>query len=116
MWDLDAAISDVNANIYAQKSGTNFAQTGYQQVILNHPIFRDQYNAIVTGLLEPDGPLSESALHGFLNDVEAAVTSALVEDPYAGFGSGDATAGLFTGLRNWVSQRIINVLAQVQVH
>jgi hypothetical protein len=115
MWDLDAVPGgDISANIYGQKKGNKFAQTPYQEVILNHPKFRAQYNAIMMGLLDPvSGPLSENALHGFLNDVEAVVTPALVEDPHAGFGSEAAVAEHFANLRNWVSQRIINVLGQV---
>lgn len=44
MWDLDAAITDVEANIYAQKARRGFSQTEYQRVILSHPTFREQYN------------------------------------------------------------------------
>ncbi|HEX9665056.1 MAG TPA: hypothetical protein VGA95_00685 [Thermodesulfobacteriota bacterium] len=117
MWDLDGAITDVGANIYAKQVRKGFSQTEYQRVILSHPTFRTQYNAIMMGLLDPmTGPLSETALHNFLNGVEAAVTSALVEDPYAGFDSEEAAAALFTGLRGWVSQRIVNVQGQVQVN
>jgi hypothetical protein len=116
IWDLDAAITDVNANIYAEKSG-RLVQTPYQKVILNHPAFRAQYNAILQGLLHPQtGPLSESALHAFLDEVEAAITPALTDDPYAGFGSPEASAALFSGLRNWISQRIVNVQGQVQAN
>ena len=114
MWDLDAAITDVDANIYAKRSRKGFSQTTYQQVVLNHPTFRTQYNAIMTSLL--DGPLSEATLHGFLDGVEAVVASALAEDPYAGFGSGGAVASHFAGLRGWVSQRIGNVRGQVQAN
>jgi hypothetical protein len=117
MWDLDGAITDVSANIYAKKVRNEFSQTEYQRVILNHPTFRAQYNSIMTGLLDPTtGPLSETALHNFLNGAEAAVTSALVEDPYAGFNSVEAVANHFNGLRGWVSQRIVNVQAQVQAN
>jgi hypothetical protein len=117
MWDLDGAITDVGANIYGTLSGRKLVQTPYQQVILNHSVFRAQYNAILTGLLDSaTGPLSQSALQTFLNNVEAVVTPALVEDPYAGFGSAEAAANLFTGLREWVIQRINNVQAQVQAN
>jgi hypothetical protein len=114
MWDLDAAITDVTANIYARKVRKGFSQTEYQRVILNHPTFRAQYNAIMTGLL--DGPLSEAALHAFLDGVEAVVAAALAEDPYAGFGGEDAVATHFGDLRGWVSQRIANVRDQVQAN
>ena len=68
MWDLDGAITDVAANIYAKKARKGFSQTQYQAVLLSHPTFRTQYNEIMTGLL--DGPLSEATLHGFLDGVE----------------------------------------------
>lgn len=114
MWDLDAAITDVNANIYAQKSRRGFNQTEYQRVILNHSMFRLQYNSIMTGLLDPaTGPLSETALVNFLDGVQAVVTPALVADPYAGINSEAEASALFTGLRAWVRQRIINVQGQV---
>jgi hypothetical protein len=113
MWDLDAAITDVETNIYSQKE---FSQTAYERVILSHPTFRQEFNAIMTGLLDPAGPLSETALHNFLHGVEAAVTPALMADPYAGFGSAEAAATLFSGLRAWVSQRIVNVQGQVQAN
>ena len=117
MWDLDGAITDVSANIYAKKSRNGFSQTAYQRVILNHPMFRSQFNTIMTGLLDPvSGPLSGTTLQNFLNGTEATVTSALIEDPYAGFGSPAAAASLFNGLRSWVSQRTVNVQNQVQAN
>jgi hypothetical protein len=116
-WDLDGAITDISANIYAQKNRKGFSQTPYQSIILNHPAFRAQYNAIMIGLLAPGtGPLSEAALHQFLNSIEPVVTAALVEDPYAGFGSAQAAADLFGGLRSWVTQRVAVVQAQVQAN
>lgn len=117
MWDLDEALGDVTTNIYAQKTRRGaFTQTEYQRVILNHPDFRVQYNDIMTRLLIPGGPLSETALHGFLNDVEVAVSQALATDPYAGFGSAAAVAAHFETLRRWVSERIVNVLNQVSAN
>lgn len=113
MWDLDAAITNTDANIYATKSGRRFTQTPYQQVILNHPMFRDQYNTIMRALLDPaTGPLSETALHAFLTSVEPHVAFALAEDPYAGF-TPASVAAHFDALRNWVTDRIAIVLNQV---
>jgi hypothetical protein len=117
-WDLDAAVTDRTANIYAQKlfkGKTSYAQTEYQRVILNHPGFREQYNAIMSGLLDPDtGPLSETAIHVFLDGLETtSLPAALAADPYAGFNSLEAVSSLFDGLRSWVTVRIGNVLGQV---
>jgi hypothetical protein len=108
-WDLDGAIVDVNANVYQIRS----TPTEYESIILRHPVFRSEFNAILTGLLDPAGPLSEAALHTFLDVVEAAVSPALVADPYAGFATPAAAAALFDGLRGWISQRIVNVQAQL---
>ncbi|MGH7320092.1 MAG: CotH kinase family protein [Candidatus Rokuibacteriota bacterium] len=120
MWDLDEAmisLGDVTTNIYAQKTRRGaFTHTEYQRVILNHPVFRVQYNDIMSGLLNQAGPLSETALHGFLTDVEAVVTRALATDPYAGFGSAAAVATHFESLRQWISERIVAVLGQVSAN
>jgi hypothetical protein len=118
MWDLDAAITNTSANIYAQKTRRGeFAQTEYQRVILNHPEFREQYNNIMKGLLNTStGPLSETKLHNFLNAVQIAVVGALSSDPYAGFSSSGAVSAHFSSLRGWASQRIANVLQQVDLN
>jgi len=118
IWDLDAAITNTSASIYAQKATakgkTSYTQTAYQQVILNHPQFRQQYNAIMTGLIEPGGPISEGAIHTFLNALEAtSLPTALAADPYAGFGSLAAARGLFSAYRDWASKRVPIVRAQV---
>jgi spore coat protein CotH len=116
MWDLDAAITGVDTNIYAQQAQKGYTQTEYQRVILNHPVFRAQYNAIMAGLLnQVSGPLSETSLHAFLDGVEATTAAALAADPYAGFDMEGAGA-LFDSLRSWVSQRIANVQEQLQAN
>jgi spore coat protein CotH len=116
MWDLDAAITGVDTNIYAEQAQKGYKQTDYQSVILNHPVFRAQYNAIMAGLLDPaSGPLSETALHSFLDGLEATTAAALAEDPYAGFDA-EGAAALFDDLRGWVSQRIANVQDQLQAN
>jgi hypothetical protein len=117
MWDLDEAmiaLGDVTANIYAQKTRRGgFAQTEYQRVILNHPDFRRQYDDLMSRLIDATGPLSEAAIHAFLDAVEVAVGPALADDPYAGFGSEAAVAAHFAALRDWISRRIASVRGQV---
>ena len=91
--------------------GKRLEQTPFQSVILNHPLFRDQYNSIILGLTEPGtGPLSEAAVHSFLAATEQVVSEALAADPYAGVGD---VGELFAGLRARVSARISSVRAKV---
>ena len=107
--DLDAVFGGGDVNIYGRLKGKRLEQTPFQSVILNHPLFRAQYNSILLGLTEPgSGPLSKAAVHGFLDAVEPVVGGALAEDPYAG---GDVTE-LFAGLRARVSARVSSVRAQ----
>src|SRR5215207_6577350 len=83
MWDLDGAITNTSAHIYGRASKRRFEQTDYERVILNHPDFRAQYNAIILGMTGPDEPpLSEAGLHGFLDSVEPGLTAALAQDPF----------------------------------
>lgn len=55
-WDLDAVFHSTTGNIYASGSGRKLAPSPYQEVILGNPVFRAQYNQIMTDLL--NGPLS----------------------------------------------------------
>jgi hypothetical protein len=79
-------------------------------VILNHPVFRAQYNSIILGLTDPSaGPLSTAAIGALLDGVEPVVSEPLAEDPYAGVAD---AAGLFAGLRAKVADRVASVRAQ----
>src|SRR5687768_15924352 len=101
-WDLDAVFKGTNESIY----GSNTPYTSY---ILNNPQFRDDYNEIMLDLL--NGPLSVASLHAFLNDLEPALTPSLVADPNSNI---ENVAGHFDDLREWITLRHANVLAQVQ--
>jgi hypothetical protein len=109
-WDLDSAIHSTTASIYGQEKGRNRLEQGpYQEVLLNDPQFRGQYNQIMLDLLE--GPLSVESLTSFLDEVEPILTPYLEADANSKV-SGDV-AGHFNGLRQWVVQRHANVLGQV---
>jgi spore coat protein CotH len=109
-WDLDAVFRGSDVNIYGWQKGKRLEQTPFQSVILNHPLFRSQYNAILLGLTDPaSGPLSETAVHGFLDAVEPVVSDALAADPYAGIADVDE---LFAGLQTRASALINSVRAQ----
>ena len=109
-WDNDGITRSLDWDIYHSKTSI-----AYSEVILNKPVFRAQYNQIMRDLLK--GPLSETNIHDFLNSVEPVLTSAIEADPWAMSevtGKGYSTvAELFDGLRSWISQRISNVLAQI---
>jgi len=108
-WDVDSVMGDINMDIYARDKGA----TTWQQIILGNPTFRSHYNRIIRDLL--NRPLSEANIHAFLDMIEPVLTDALAADPYNKFGT-PGVAGVqerFNSLRTWISDRIANVLAQV---
>jgi hypothetical protein len=110
-WDLDAVFRKATAGIYGRvaKRG-QVSQSSFQEVILNHPVFRARYNIILLNLIDPEqGPLSEAKLHAFLDDLEAVLGVAITEDPYISE-SPDET---FANLKSWISLRVSSVAAQV---
>jgi hypothetical protein len=108
-WDLDAVFRSTTASIYGKSGKKGVIQTPYQSIILNHPAFRARYNTILSALVADDGPLSEASLHAFLDAVEPLLGPALTDDPFIT----DDPASLFQGLKNWISERIPNVHAQI---
>jgi spore coat protein CotH len=108
-WDLDAAITTRTSSIYGKDTRHGVQQTAFQSVILNHPVFRQQYNDIMLGLTDPSGPLSEATVHGFLDSVQPALADALAEDPYQPIDASQSIAEL----KQWLSARIAHVRAQV---
>ena len=117
-WDLDAVFRRTDASIYGEVSRSGrVTQSPYQRVILNHPAYRERYNAILLGLTEPGvmgpepitpGPLAETVLHAFLDNALLTVEQANAEDPY----SLESAAATVARLKNWVSARISNVRVQ----
>ena len=110
-WDLDAIFRNNTAGIYGSLSSRNkLTQHPFELAILNHPTFRQQYNAILLALTDPAGPLAEAKLHAFLDAAQAAIQPALDADPYL---VGEFRSGEFARLKTWISARIPNVRAQV---
>src|SRR5687768_15291220 len=105
-WDLDAVFRSTSFGIYASKSGRKVTTSPYQEVILRHPAFRAQYNQIMLDLL--NGPMSVANAHAFLNQAEAALATALANDPYP-----TTDAEVFNRLREWTTERDANVRSQV---
>ena len=111
-WDLDAVFRSTTGSIYASGSGRKVSPSPYQEVILRHPVFRAQYNQIMNDLL--NGPLSVANVQNFLNQAEAAISSALANDP---FPTTDASpSGEFDQLRAWVTARDANVRSQLSAN
>jgi len=109
-WDNDGITRSLDWDIYHSTTSVK-----YSEVILGKPVFRNQYNQIMRDLL--GGPLSETNIYDFLNSVEPVLTPAIEADPWAMSevtGKGYSTVvELFDSLRSWISQRITNVLAQI---
>lgn len=96
-WDLDGGIKQGSENIYG-----NF----FENEIIENPWFRRVYEHTLRELIE--GPLSEAALHPFLDDLEAVLAPELAGDPFISSGAGD-----FAGLRSWVTTRNASILGQL---
>ena len=108
-WDMDSVFKNENANIYGVRSGTRkLYQDPYEQVILNHPVFRVEYNDKILALTEPGtGRLSLTNLYDYLDQAEALLALSLATDPYP-----TSTSDSFIGLKNWLAARIDSARAQ----
>jgi len=122
-WDLDASIRSTSAGIYGTLSSTtgkggktsvSVSQHPYQEVILNHPAFRPQYNTIISGLLT--GPLHPDLVVSDLNKFQETLSEALVADPNNQIGDAAQVAAYFGYLRQWVRARAANVASQVSAN
>jgi hypothetical protein len=107
-WDLDSVFGVTTTNIYGIRSGRRIYQDPYEQVILNHPAFRAEYNAKILSLMDPDtGRLAISVLYQYLDEVEALIGSSLATDPYP-----TSTAASFDHLKNWLAARYDSARSQ----
>ena len=103
-WDLDSTLGGGgNAN--------DIYQTGsaYGSILLGVPEFRAQYSQILNDLI--CGPLSESSLSAFVTAIEPVLTEALEDDPNNQIDG--SVSDHFDSLRNWLSNRVTNVTAQL---
>jgi hypothetical protein len=109
-WDMDSVFKNPNANIYGVRSGRRLYQDPYEKVILNHPVFRVEYNEKLLALTDPTaGVLSEAGLHAFLDQAESLLGPALAEDPYP---THEAGTDPFEQLRSWLTERIASARSQ----
>jgi hypothetical protein len=107
-WDVDAAMQSTSFDIYGGASPTE-----YQQLILGNSVFRAQYDQIICDLLS--GPLSKANILAFIDMIEPVLTDAVAADPYNQLET-PGVAGVaeeFDQIRNWFSDRITNVGAQL---
>ena len=109
-WDLDGVFRSTTAGIYGVVGrGGKVTQTPYQQVVLNHPLARARYNALLLELL--NGPLALAQLYPWLDAAYAAVLTDLHNDPYH-----RASVGDFERLKTWLAARDGQVRAQVNAN
>ncbi len=102
-WDQDSVLTSGNDDIYATGSP-------YSEIVLAVPGFRAQYSQIMNDLI--CGPLSEGSVISFLNAVEPILTDPLAADSNNKI---DGTvAEHFDELRNWITNRIAEVAAQIE--
>lgn len=103
-WDLDSVLTQLNHDIY--NPGDHYAD-----IVLGVPAFRDQYRQIFTDLL--DVPLQEAAIHSFLDAVRPVLRSWIALDPNNQIGTAQDVDAHFQAKKNWISQRIPIVRAQL---
>lgn len=115
-WDLDAVLRSTNGGIYntgtsVKGKTTTYLQHPYQSTILNHSVFRAEYNRIMLELL--NGPMSVSVVNGALARFETLLSPALRADPNSKIAD---PAGTFSNIRNWIGSRETNVRSQVSAN
>lgn len=106
-WDLDGVFRSTKSGIYGTVGAKGkITQTPFQSIILNHPVMRTRYNAMLTSLL--DGPLRMTNVFSFLDAASVVVGPHLQNDPYH-----QATVTDFNGLKSWLSSRESQIRSQI---
>lgn len=107
-WDTDSIFKVPTVNIYGVRSfKTKLYQDPYEQVILNHPVFRVEYNNKILALTDDAGPLGLPALYAYLDEMQALIGSSLASDPYP-----TASASEFQKLKDWLAERYASARTQ----
>jgi len=107
-WDNDGGFASTDYGIDENSEGAG--ADSYAGLILGHPTFRSHFNQILKDLL--NGPLSAANISAFIDDVNTSeLRAAIIADPWNQVGGNPA--GKFAELKTWISDRIPNVLAQI---
>jgi hypothetical protein len=106
-WDVDAANFQTKTTIYG-------SSTGYQQLILWNPVFKERYRRLMCDLLA--GPFSQANLSAFIDRIEPVLLQAVADDPYNKLGTNtvEGVAGEFLDIRKKLMDRIANVRMQAE--
>jgi hypothetical protein len=110
-WDLDATMNDLEWDIY-DRAGD---MTTWQDVFLDSPTYRPQYNQITRDLMGVS--LNRPNIHSFLDMMLPILHDALAADPYNQFDvvepELDPIDEHFGKVKTWYSDRVVNVLDQL---
>jgi hypothetical protein len=108
-WDMDSIFKVPTVNIYGVRSWTRkIYQDPYEQVILNHPVFRVEYNNKIFALTDDaTGTISLDVLYDYLDGVQALIGPSLASDPYP-----TSSAAQFAQLKTWLADRYESARAQ----
>ena len=91
---------------------TLLGPTIWRDSILSNPTFRSQYNQILVDLLH--GPLTSANISAFIDDITTTeLINALTADPHNQIGGSAEVLARFVDIKSWYSDRIANVLAQI---
>jgi hypothetical protein len=106
-WDVDAANFRKSTTIFG-------SSTGYEQLILTVPVFRELYCWIICELIA--GPLCEDSLLTFIDRIEPVLIQAVADDPYNQLGTNtlEGVAGYFDDIRQKLVDRVDSVRTQAE--
>lgn len=116
-WDLDAVFRAGSSNIYSIGSTTNrrgtvtYNQSTWQQLILNHPTFRTQFNETMLALI--NGPLSAPSVDAMMKQFAPSLERALENDPYFAAVASGTPSEHIAALQAWITAREAEVRRQV---
>ncbi len=110
-WDVDSIMNNVEMDIYDRGDDS----TTWQNVFLDSPTYRPQYNQITRDLMGTS--LTKSNVHSFLDMILPVLHDALDADPYNQFDvlgpEFDGVNERFNKIKTWYSDRIVDVLDQL---
>lgn len=118
-WDIDQGFLRGQCHVYGVggRATGKIRQGAFEILVLNHPVFREQYRSTYLALTGPGAPLSPEALSLLIAEVEALLSPYMVSDPYARamYGSRGAVAH-FQFLRDFFAVRIPLARAQISAN